>query len=280
MTEEGRVNGLTELSPAQRTAREVWTSGDYAEVAERLIRGFGPALVDALEIGRGQRVLDIACGAGNVAIPAAVAGADVTGVDITPALLERGAVDASAAGVDVAWVEGDAESLPFSDASFDVVTSAVGVMFCPSHERAAAELVRVCKPGGSIGLIAWTPEGLIGSMFGVLAPFAPPSPAGTQPGSLWGTEGHVRALLGDAVEDLRSERRLILFDGLTPDAFVDLMRASYGPVLRVFARLADDPARGEALDAALRRFARDHDQGEPGRPRLESEYQLTCARRR
>ena len=273
------MSSLTDLTPAQTVARDIWTSGDYAEVAERLIRAFGPTLVASVPIVSGQRVLDVACGAGNVAIPAALAGADVTGVDITPSLLERGADAAAAAGVEIDWVEGDAEALPFADASFDVVTSAVGVMFASSHERAAAELLRVCRPGGSIGLVNWTPTGMIGAMFGVLAPFAPPPPAGAKPGSLWGTEEYVRDLLGAGVDELLSEPRTVLFEGLTPDGFVDLMRASYGPVLRVFARVADEPERAAALDAALRRFARDHDHGEPGEPRLESEYQLTLARR-
>jgi ubiquinone/menaquinone biosynthesis C-methylase UbiE len=224
-------------------------------------------------------VLDVACGAGNVAIPAAAAGADVTGLDIAPALLEQGAHDACEAGIDIEWVEGDAQALPFDDASFDVVTSAVGVMFCPSHEQAAAELVRVCRPGGSIGLINWTPEGLIGSIFGVLAPFMPPAAPGASPASLWGTEEHVSWLLGDAIDEFLCERRTILFEGIAPDAFVDLMRASYGPVLRVFEQL-DDWARADELDAALRRFARKLNQGVPGEPRLESEYLLTLARRR
>ena len=272
-------SNLTYPTPAQRTARDVWTSGNYPEVAERLIRGFGPVLVDELRIGPGQRVLDVACGAGNVAIPAALAGADVTGLDIAPALLEQGAANAWAAGVDIEWVEGDAQGMPFDDAGFDVVTSAVGVMFCPSHEQAAAELVRVCRPGGSIGLINWTPEGLIGSMFGVLAPFMPPPAPGAKPGSLWGTEEHVSALLGDAIDEFYCERRTILFEGLSPDAFVDLMRASYGPVLRVFQQL-DDFARADEIDAELRRFARSLNQGVPGKPRLESEYMLTLARRR
>jgi SAM-dependent methyltransferase len=274
------MHTLTDLTPAQQMARDVWTSGNYAEVADRLIRRFGPTLVEELDIQRGLKVLDVACGAGNVAIPAALAGADVTGLDITPALLQRGAVLAAASGVDVTWVDGDAEDMPFADASFDAVTSAVGVMFCPSHEKAAAELVRVCRPGGSIGLIAWTPEGLIGSLFGVLKPFAPAPPPGAKPGPLWGTESHVAELLGDAVDELHSERRMVLFEGLTPDSFVDLMKASYGPVLRVFARIADDPARTAELDAALRSFARDFDLGAPGAPRLEAEYQLTLARRR
>ena len=236
-------------------------------------------LVDELRIGPGQRVLDVACGAGNVAIPAALAGADVTGLDIAPALLEQGAADAWAAEADIEWVEGDAQGMPFDDAGFDVVTSAVGVMFCPSHEQAAAELVRVCRPGGSIGLINWTPEGLIGSMFGVLAPFMPPPAPGARPGSLWGTEEHVSALLGDAIDEFYCERKTILFEGLAPDAFVDLMRASYGPVLRVFEQL-EDFARADELDAELRRFARSLNQGVPGKPRLESEYMLTLARRR
>src|SRR6478736_4420442 len=272
------MSNLTYLTRAQRTARDVWTSGNYPEVAERLIRGFGPVLVDELQIGPGQRVLDVACGAGNVAIPAALTGADVTGLDTAPARIEQGAANAWAADVDIEWVEGDAQAMPFEDGGFDIVTSAVGVMFCPSHEQAAAELLRVCRPGGDIGLINWTPEGLIGSMFPVLAPFMPAPPAGAKPGSLWGTEEYVSELLGDGVDELCSERRHVLFEGLAPDAFVDLMRASYGPVLRVFERLADDRARADELDAALRRYIRGWNQGEPGRPRLESSYQLTLAR--
>jgi SAM-dependent methyltransferase len=277
---EQAMSSLIVLTPAQRAAREVWTSGDYPQVAERLISGFGPTLVGALQIRSGQQVLDVACGAGNVAIAAAATGAEVTALDIAPALLAQGALDAAAAGVDVEWVEGDAEWLPFADASFDVVTSAVGVMFCHSHERAAAELVRVCRPGGGIGLIAWTPESLIGLMFGVLAPFAPQPLLGSKPGSLWGTEAYVGDLLGDGIDELYSERGTIRFEGVTPDAFVDLMRTSYGPVLRVFERLKNDRARTDELDRALRLFARSRNQGEPGRPWLESEYQLTLARRR
>jgi ubiquinone/menaquinone biosynthesis C-methylase UbiE len=273
------MNMLTDLTPAQQTARDIWTSGNYAEVADRLIRDFGPVLVQELDIQRGLKVLDVACGAGNVAIPAALAGAEVTGLDITPVLLERGEMLAAASGVDVTWVDGDAEAMPFADASFDVVTSAVGVMFCPSHEKAAAELLRVCRPGGSIGLIAWTPEGLIGSLLGVLKPYAPPPPPGAKPGPLWGTEAHVAELFGDAVDELESERRMVQFKGFTPDSFVDFMKASYGPVLRVFARIADDPERTAELDAALRAFARHVDRGLPGAPRLEAEYQLTLARR-
>jgi hypothetical protein len=153
-------------------------------------------------------------------------------------------------------------------------------MFCSGHEQAAAELLRVCRPGGEIGLINWTPEGLIGSMFPVLGPFMPAPPAGAKPGSLWGTEQYVSDLFGDGVDELYSERRHVLFEGLSPDAFVDLMKVNYGPVLRVFERLENDRARADELDAALRRYIRGCNQGEPGAPWLESEYQLTLARRK
>jgi ubiquinone/menaquinone biosynthesis C-methylase UbiE len=271
------MSSVSEPTTAQRTARDVWRSGDYPTVVDRLITGFGPTLVEAAGIGPGQRVLDVACGAGNVAIPAAAAGADVTGLDITPELLERGAAEAAAAGVEVAWVEGDAQAMPFADASFDVVVSAVGVMFAPDHDAAAAELLRVCRPGGTIALISWTPDGTIGRLFGVIGPFAAPPAPGARPGSLWGTASHVRDLLGDGVEDLESTRDEITFDVPTPDAFVDLMRDCYGPVLKVYGRVGDDAARTAELDAALRAFARESasPSGE-----LASAYQLTVCRRR
>ena len=270
------MSSITEPTTAQRTARDVWRSGDYPQVAARLIAGFGPTLVRAAGITAGQRVLDVACGAGKVAVPAAT-GASVTGVDITPELLQRGAENAEAADVDVAWVEGDAEAMPFADASFDVVVSAVGVMFDHDHDRVASELLRVCRPGGTIGLIAWTPDGTIGRLFGVIAPFAPAPPAGARPGSLWGTPSHVRDLLGEGVSELRSETRQIEFEGIDgADDFVDLMRSAYGPVRRVCGRLGDDAARVAKLDGALRAYAR---AATPASGRLGSSYQLTTTRR-
>ena len=271
------MTSTTALTPAQRTAQEIWSSGDYPEVARRLITGFGPVLVEAAGITAGTRVLDVACGAGNVTIPAAMTGADVTGLDITAELLEQAATEAAAADVDLALVQGDAQALPFADASFDVVVSAVGVMFCPDHDAAASELLRVTRPGGTIGLVSWTPDGVIGRLLGVIGPFAPPPPAGSRPGPLWGTPAHVADLLGEGVTDLVNERREIAFEGLSPDGFIDLMRDCYGPVLRVYGLNAGEPARLAELDRSLRAFAREC-AGPDGR--LSAAYQLTTATRR
>src|SRR3954451_15756538 len=179
--------------------RALWASGDYPAVAAELIPGFGPEIVRACEIQPGDRVLDIAAGSGNAAIPAAEAGAVVTASDLTPELFDAGRRIASARGVELEWVEADAEALPFADDSYDVVMSTVGVMFAPHHQAAADELVRVCRPGGTIGMINWTPEGFIGQLFPTIKPYAPPPPEGANPPPLWGDERHLRGLLGARV---------------------------------------------------------------------------------
>src|SRR3954452_21596146 len=177
--------------------RAMWASGDYPGMVETFLTPLGPRLVDALGIGPGQYVLDVAAGTGNASIPAARKLAHVTASDLTLELLEAGH-----RGADVAleWVQGDAESLPFPDASFDVVMSSIGVMFAPHHQDAADELVRVCAPGRKVGVLSWTPEGMIGALFKTMSPFAPPPPPGAQPAPLWGSEAHVRTLFGDHVE--------------------------------------------------------------------------------
>ena len=152
-------------------------------------------------------MLDVAAGTGNASIPAALAGAHVTASDLTPELLEAGRARAEAAGAELEWVEADAERLPFEDESFDVVMSAIGVMFAPHHQLAADELVRVCKPGGTIGLLSWTPEGMIGGLFRTIGPFAPPPPPGAQPPPLWGSEAHLGELLGNRVEQAPASAR-------------------------------------------------------------------------
>src|SRR5919202_6895676 len=186
--------------------RAMWALGSYAAVAREAVAGVGPVLVEACGVRAGDRVLDVAAGTGSAAIPAALAGAHVVASDLTPELFEDGRARAADAGAELEWREADAEALPFEDGSFDVVMSAIGVMFAPHHARAAAELVRVCRPGGTIGVLSWTPEGFIGRLFATMRPFLPPPPPGVQPPPRWGDEAHVRSLFGDAVTDLRARR--------------------------------------------------------------------------
>jgi SAM-dependent methyltransferase len=232
--------------------RALWALGDYAAVARTVIPSLGHVVVEAAGIGPGDLVLDVAAGSGNAAIPAALTGARVTASDLTPELLAAGRAEAVRAGAELEWRQADAESLPFDDASFDVVMSVVGVMFAPHHQPAADELVRVCRPGGRIALLAWTPEGFIGQMFAVMKPYAAPPPPGAQPPPLWGREEHVRELLGDRVTDVVAERRLLevseFGDGA---AFRDFFKATYGPTVAAYRRIAAEPDRVAALDAAL-----------------------------
>lgn len=232
--------------------RAMWALGDYHAVATEIIADLGPVLVQATHLGRGDRVLDVAAGSGNVAIPAAAAGADVVATDLTPELLDQGRADAEAAGVSLEWQTADAEHLPFADDSFDAVTSCVGVMFAPHHQQAANELVRVCRPGGRIGLISWTPTGFIGQLFATMKPFVAPPPPGVQPPPLWGDLAHVRELLGDRVSDLRASQQLLRAPRMgDPVAFRDYFKQNYGPTIAAYRGLADDPARTAELDDAL-----------------------------
>ena len=206
---------MTAITDADRELktrhRAMWATGDYPHMVETFLLPLGPRLVAACGIGPGQRVLDVGAGTGNASIPVAQAGADVTASDLTPALLDAGRARAAAAGVRLDWVEADAERLPFPDASFDVVISSIGVMFAPHHQDAADELVRVCRPGGTIGLLSWTPEGMIGAMFATMKPFAPAPPPGAQPAPLWGSEAHQDELFGDRVTFTSRERELLDF---------------------------------------------------------------------
>ena len=232
--------------------RTMWGLGNYTAVATEVIASLGPTLVDAAGVSAGQRVLDVAAGAGNVAIPAARSGAEVTASDLSPDLLARGKTMAEAAGLSLAWDEADAEALPYDDAAFDSVLSCVGVMFAPHHQAAADELVRVTRPGGTIGLISWTPEGFIGQMFGVMKPFAPPPPPGAQPPPLWGDESHVRGLFGDEVGIGRMERRSLEIPVFASGAeFRYYFKSNYGPTIVTYRNIAEDESRVAELDAAL-----------------------------
>lgn len=257
--------------------RALWASGDYVAVATELIPELGPELVRACRVGAGDRVLDVAAGAGNAAIPAARAGATVTAADLTPELFAAGRARAAAQGVELDWQEADAEALPFEDDAFDIVMSCVGVMFAPRHQRSADELVRVCRPGGTIGLINWTPTGFIGQLFATMKPFAPPPPPGASPAPLWGDEAHVTDLFGDRVADVSMRRRTVLLDRCSgPLEFREYWKRNYGPTIAVYAYNADKPEEVAALDDAFLDFlASTQDDG-----RWEAEYLLVTATRR
>ncbi|QCQ93307.1 class I SAM-dependent methyltransferase [Rhodococcus sp. SGAir0479] len=260
--------------------RAVWASGNYPAVAEEIIPELGPILVRAADVQSGQRVLDVGAGSGNAAIPAALAGADVVASDLTPELFDAGRRLAAKRGAQLDWEVADAEAMPFEDDRFDVVLSCVGVMFAPHHQDSADELVRVCKPGGTIGLLSWTPDGFIGRMFAAMKPYAPPPPPGAQPPPLWGDETHVRELLGDRVTDVRSQRdvlRVDRFDG--PEDFVDYFKANYGPTIAVYKAVADDADRVTALDRDLTDLARRFDVGD-GSFVMDWEYLLLTAHER
>ncbi|MGX1560496.1 methyltransferase domain-containing protein [Streptomyces sp. NPDC055506] len=261
--------------------RAMWAQGDYPSLAAEVIPGLGAVLVEACGVRPGQRVLDVGAGSGNAAIPAALAGADVIASDLTPELFAAGRLAAEKQGADLTWQEADAEALPFADAAFDTVLSCVGVMFAPHHQQSADELVRVCRPGGTIGLLSWTPQGFIGRMFATMKPYAPPPPPGAQPPPLWGDENHVRALLGDRVTDVRTERGTARVDRFaTPEAFRDYFKERYGPTIAVYKNIADDPDRVAALDRDLVELARDGGLGtDPSGTALEWEYLLFTARR-
>ena len=271
----------TESSAADRVAKDrhraMWAGGDYPRLAGDLIGGLGPALVGAAGLGPGDRVLDVAAGTGNAALAAARAGAEVTASDLTPELLEAGRRGAEAEGLGLSWEVADAEHLPYDDDTFDVVMSCVGVMFAPHHERAAAELVRVCRRDGTIALLSWTPEGFGGQVLAALQPFMPPPPPGAQAPALWGVEQHLTDLLGAGVADLGSTRQDLEVRGFaTGEEWRDYFKEFFGPVILAYRTIEDDPARTAALDADLaevpRRFGVDEG------PMLW-EYLLTTARK-
>jgi ubiquinone/menaquinone biosynthesis C-methylase UbiE len=262
--------------------RAMWALGDYHRFATQTVWGFGPLLVEACAIRAGQRMLDVAAGSGNVAIRAAEAGARVVASDLTPENFEAGRREAGARGVELEWVEADAESLPFEDGEFDVVTSSVGAIFAPDHQAVADELLRVCRPGGTIGMINFTPDGLAGEFFELFGRYAPPPAPGALPPVMWGSEAHVRELFSDRLATLALTRRQYVERSPgDPAAYCEFFKQTFGPVVGLYAALADRPDRLAALDRDFLGFATRSNQGPPGGPaEYRYEYLLVVGRRR
>jgi SAM-dependent methyltransferase len=261
--------------------RSMWALGNYPAVAIEVIPELGPELVAASGVRAGDRVLDVAAGSGNAAVPAALTGAHVVASDLTPELFEAGRTFAARHGVTVQWEEGDAEALPYDDGEFDVVLSCIGVMFAPHHQRAADELVRVCRPGGRIGLLSWTPTGFVGDMFRAMKPYAPAPPPGAQPAPLWGDEEHVRGLLGDRVTDVVTRRQALTTSSFaTPQAWAEYWKTVYGPTIAVYRHIGDNAEKAAALDRDLVALATRYDRGTSSGTVMDWEYLLFTARKR
>jgi SAM-dependent methyltransferase len=257
----------------------MWASGDYSEMVETFLLPLGSRLVEACEIGPDMTVLDVAAGTGNASIPAAQKGAKVTASDLTPELFDAGRERAKAEGVELEWVEADAENLPFDDESFDVVMSSIGAMFAPHHEKVADELVRVTKPGATIGLLSWTPEGMIGAFFKTMGPFAPKPPPGAQPPPLWGSEDHVRELFGDRMQWSRMDRDVLDITAFEePQDWGEHFKSLYGPTLVARAN-AEKEGRTEELNQAIHDFCEEWNLGSEDNARFEQEYLLTVGKR-
>jgi SAM-dependent methyltransferase len=258
--------------------RKMWASGDYADMVETFLTPLGARLVEACEVDSGERVLDVAAGTGNATIEAAAAGASVVAADLTPELLEAGRARAAAAGVELDWVEADAEDLPFDDGAFDTVISSIGVMFAPHHQLAADELVRVTRAGGTVGLLSWTPEGMVGALFKTMGPFMPAPPPGVQPPPLWGREDHLRELFGDRVELEKLERDVLDVTAFQrPADFAEHFKQRYGPTIAARAN-AGKEGRSDEFDRELDGFCGKWNLGDDDGARFEMEYLIAVGR--
>ncbi len=266
---------ITELEALKSRLRATWMSGDFDKIAQ-IMEPAAVAFIERQALAPGMRVLDVACGSGNLSLPAARAGAMVTGLDIAPNLIETARKRALAEGLNIDFDEGDAEQLPYADASFDSVMTMFGAMFAPQPERAAAELLRVCRSGGRIAMANWTPAGFIGQMFKTTAAHVPP-PNIPSP-LLWGDEGCVRERLGTGVADLQVTRRMVSFClPITPEQMVDYFRAWYGPTLRAFAALDEDGQT--TLRDALTRLWSEYNLATDNTTHVEAEYLEVVATR-
>jgi ubiquinone/menaquinone biosynthesis C-methylase UbiE len=264
-------------APLATTPQALWALGDYALMAEEVMAPLGPVLVTSAGISEGDRVLDVAAGSGNISIPAAKMGASVVSSDLTPELLARSQIRAAAQGVTLQWREANAESLPFGDGEFDAVVSAIGVMFAPHHQRAADELVRVCRSGGTIGVISWTYEGFFGQMLNTLRPYQPTVRPGLPPASLWGREDYAVGLLGERVSDISTRRATLKVDRFNSARAVhEYFKNHYGPTINAYRTIGNNPVLAATLDAQLVELAEQHLRDGV----MRWEYLLVTARKR
>ncbi len=265
-----------DVSAIKDGQRKMWTVGDYPDIA-RTLTGVAETILARADAGPGVSLLDVATGAGNVAIPAALAGARVTGLDLTPKLLEVARERAAEAGAQVSFIEGDAEELPFDSDSFDRVTSCFGVMFAPRQELAAGELVRVARPGAQIVFTAWTPEGLNGQMFKTVGSYMPKPPPEVKPPIMWGSEDHVRSLFAPTGVDLTFERHMVTFEHESAESWFEYNERVLGPTIMAKAAL-EPQGKWDALRAELVKLYTDGNEAQDGTFRARAEYLLTVAR--
>jgi ubiquinone/menaquinone biosynthesis C-methylase UbiE len=257
-----------DLAAIKQRQQATWSSGDYHMIGTQ-IQIVSELLIEALDVHSTERVLDVATGSGNAALAAARRGCAVVGSDYVPALLDRARRRADAEGLEIEFVEGDAEALPFADGSFDVVSSVFGAMFAPNQEKTASELARVARSGGRIGVVAHTPDGFIGNLFKVIGKHVPP-PTGLRSPILWGTEGRLRELFGDAIAELRVEKRHYVFRDRSPEQFVEYWRRFYGPTLKAFETVGDGGR--EALEADIVQLIGRFNRADDGTMVVPSEY--------
>jgi 2-polyprenyl-6-hydroxyphenyl methylase/3-demethylubiquinone-9 3-methyltransferase len=274
-----RSTRMTTPVPDARASVSPWALGDYHRFAKATIWEIGEVLVEACEVRAGQRVLDVAAGTGNTAIRAALRGARVVASDITPQNFAAGRTEAAANGVEIEWAEADAQALPFADGEFDVVTSSFGAIFAPDHQAVADELVRVCRPGGVIGMTNFTPDGVGGAFFDLFGRYMPSPSADALPPVLWGSEPHVRELFGDRVA-LETTRRVYTERAQSPEAYRDFFLQTFGPAVAISEAIKDDPQLAAQFDREFLDFAVNSNAGaEDGTAQYPYEYLLVIAHR-